>query len=169
MRKKFVLSSIVFMTVLALSGCLPSATNMVNEQQTKDTNINKSNDLPQTTESEVTIDKKEDSTLKNQYKDVTAAEAKNLIETMADLVIIDVSPHYAQGHLPGAVNYYLGDGSLDKAIPNLDKNKPYLVYCHVDSVARAGAQKLIDSGFKNIYRLQGNYSGWVDAGYEIEK
>ena len=103
-----------------------------------------------------------------KYTDVTPEEAKALIEDNPDLVIIDVSPFYDQGHLPGAVNYYAGDGSLDEAIPTLDKNGIYLVYCHSDSVSRQGAQALIDAGFKNVYRLEGNYSAWVDAGYEIE-
>ena len=40
------------------------------------------------------------------YIDVTPAEARELIDENPDLVIIDVSPHYAQGHLPGAVHYY---------------------------------------------------------------
>ena len=106
---------------------------------------------------------------KTTYMDITAAEAKALIEETPDIVIIDVSPAYAKGHLPGAVNYYLGDGSLDNAIPGLDKEKTYLVYCHVDSVAIQGAQKLIDAGFMKVYRLEGNYQAWVDAGYPIEK
>jgi rhodanese-related sulfurtransferase len=106
---------------------------------------------------------------RSSYIDVTPAEAKDLIDNNPDLIIIDVSPAYADGHLPGAVNYYLGDGSLDKAIPTLDKNKMYLVYCHVDSVAIQGAQKLVDAGFKHVYRLEDNYSAWVDAGYPIEK
>ena len=105
----------------------------------------------------------------NTYIDVTPAEAKELIDTEPDLVVIDVSPNYAQGHLPGAVNYYLGDGSLDAAIPTLDKNKTYLVYCHVDSVAIQGAQKLIDAGFDPVYRLEGNYAAWVNAGYPVKK
>ena len=104
----------------------------------------------------------------SEYIDVTPEEAKALIEDNPDLVIIDVSPHYEEGHLPGAVNYYIGDGSLDEAIPTLDKNGIYLVYCHSDSVSRQGAQALLDAGFKNVYRLEGNYSAWVDAGYEIE-
>ncbi|MFC1974081.1 molybdopterin-dependent oxidoreductase [Chloroflexota bacterium] len=106
--------------------------------------------------------------VKATYTDVTPTEAKELIEENQDLIIIDVSPNYAQGHLPRAVNYYLGDGSLDKAIPKLDKTKKYLVYCHVDSVAIQGAQKLVDAGFENVYRLKGNYQAWVDAGYQIE-
>ena len=55
------------------------------------------------------------------YMDVTAAEAKELIDNNPDLIILDVSPKYDDGHLPGAVNYYIGDGSLDDAIPTLDK------------------------------------------------
>lgn len=103
------------------------------------------------------------------YIDVSPADAKDLIDNNPDIIIIDVSPHYAQGHLPGAINYYLGDGSLDDAIPTLDKDATYLVYCHVDSVAIAGAQALVDAGFGKVYRLEGNYSAWVDAGYPIEQ
>lgn len=102
------------------------------------------------------------------YVDVTAEEAKELIDTKPDLIIIDVSPNYDNGHIPGAINYYIGDGSLDNAIPSLDKNKEYLVYCHVDSASIGGAQKLVDAGFTMVYRLEGNYQAWVDAGYPIE-
>lgn len=109
-----------------------------------------------------------DSDSTNTYIDLSPSEAKELIDSTPDLIIIDVSPFYAQGHIPGSINYYLGDGSLDAAIPMLDKNKVYLVYCHVDSVSIAGANKLIEAGFKNVYRLEGNYSAWVDAGYPVE-
>jgi rhodanese-related sulfurtransferase len=102
------------------------------------------------------------------YIDVSAAEAKDLIDNNADLVIIDVSPAYDDGHIPGAINYYVGDGSLDAAIPSLDISKEYLVYCHVDSAAISGSQKLVDAGFSPVYRLEGNYQAWVDAGYDIE-
>ncbi len=84
------------------------------------------------------------------YMDVTAMEAKELIDTKPELIIIDVSPSYDNGHLPGAINYYIGDGSLDAAISSLDKNKEYLVYCHVDSASIGGAQKLIDAGFITV-------------------
>jgi rhodanese-related sulfurtransferase len=103
------------------------------------------------------------------YTDLTPAEAQNLIADNPDLIIIDVSPAYDQGHLPGAVSYPVGDGTLEAVIPTLDKDATYLVYCHVDSVAIQGALALVDAGFTNVYRLEGNYSGWVDAGYPIEQ
>jgi rhodanese-related sulfurtransferase len=102
------------------------------------------------------------------YTDVTAPEAKELIDTTPGLVVIDVSPIYEQGHIPGAVNYYAGDGSLDAAIPTLDPNASYLVYCHTDAASIQGAQNLVDAGFTNVYRLEGNFAAWVDAGYPVE-
>ena len=102
------------------------------------------------------------------YTDISAAEAKQLIDDDPEVVVIDVSPIYSAGHLQGAVNYYLGDGSLDAAIPTLDKDATYLVYCHTESVSRQGAQKLVDAGFMNVYRLEGDYDAWVDAGYPTE-
>jgi rhodanese-related sulfurtransferase len=104
-----------------------------------------------------------------EFIDVGPRKAKELIDQNPELVIIDVSPNYAEGHLPGAVNYYLGDGSLEEEIPMLDKEKTYLVYCHVESVSIQGAQLLVDAGFENVYRLDGDYSAWVEAGYEIDQ
>jgi len=102
------------------------------------------------------------------YKDITPKQAKELIDSNPNLIIIDVSSNYNEGHIPGAINYYIGDGSLDNAIPTLDKTATYLVYCHVSSASRLGAQKLIDAEIENVYRLLGDYSAWVDADYEIE-
>lgn len=164
MKKVFLLVlSIAF--IVSLSACLPAPQDSMTNQQNNNTNVT----TPAATNQPEMTDEKDEQTTPLSYVDVSPAQAKNLIETKDDLIVIDVSPHYAEGHLPGAVHYYLGDGSLDKAIPSLDKTKPYLVYCHVDSVAIAGAQKLVDAGFMEVYRLEGNYSAWVDAGYEIEK
>lgn len=103
------------------------------------------------------------------FTDVSVIEAQALIKKTKHLVIIDVSPAFARGHLPGAVNYPLGDGSLDEILLTLDKSNTYLVYCHADTATIKGAQKMIDAGFKKVYRMTGNYQGWVDAGYPVEK
>jgi rhodanese-related sulfurtransferase len=102
------------------------------------------------------------------YVDVTAAEAKELIDENPDIIILDVSPDYLSGHIPGAVNHYLGDGSLEEAIPSLDKSKTYLVYCTFTNGSVEAAQKLVDAGFSKVYRLEGNFQAWVDAGYPVE-
>jgi rhodanese-related sulfurtransferase len=102
------------------------------------------------------------------YKDISAAELYQMMMDYPDLIVIDVSPAYANGHIPGAVNYYVGDGTLDYTIPYLDPYAKYVVYCHGDPPAMLGAQKLIDAGFYFVSRLEGNYGAWVDAGYDVE-
>ena len=102
------------------------------------------------------------------YIDVTPEEAKKLIESTPGLVILDVSPLHDKGHIPGAINHYVGDGSLDEAIKTLDKGVPYLVYCHSDSASISGSKKLVAAGFDPVYRIIGNYGAWVAAGYPVE-
>ena len=102
------------------------------------------------------------------YVDVTPPQAKKIIGDMANLVIIDVSSAYNQGHIPGSLNYVLADGSLDLVAPILEKTKTYLVYARTDEESVAGAQKLIDLGLEKVYRLAGNLQAWVDAGYATE-
>jgi rhodanese-related sulfurtransferase len=104
----------------------------------------------------------------SEYTDLPPAEAKALIERHRGAIVIDVSPYWDAGHLPGALAYPLSDGSLDAAIPGLDPDERYLVYCHGDGPSIQGAQKLVDAGFKYVYRLEGNYGAWVAAGYPVE-
>lgn len=149
--------------LVAILGLVGVTVYMVNKPP-KDETPNETNQTTQEAESTETKPMQE----KPKYVDITPTKAQELIENTSDLIIIDVSPKYDEGHIPGAINYYVGDGSLDEAIPTLDKEATYLVYCHVDSAAIAGATKLIEAGFEKVYRLEGNYSAWVDAGFEIE-
>jgi len=102
------------------------------------------------------------------YIDLNPEDFYALMNSSSNPVVLDVSPKYQGGHLPGSINYYVGDGSLDAAIPSLDKSKTYLVYCHVDSASILGSEKLVEAGFPNVYRLVGNYSAWIAAGYPVE-
>ena len=102
------------------------------------------------------------------YIDVSPQLAYQMVMDNSNLMIIDVSPKYADGHLPGAANYYIGDGSLDEVISILSSQSDYLIYCHTDSASILGAQKLVDAGFENVYRLEANYAGWVEAGFKVE-
>ena len=104
------------------------------------------------------------------YKDIPPAVAyqmylDEIFELIIDVVGLDI---YSLGHLPGAVNYIWADGTLNSKIPTLDKEGTYLVYCHTDPPSTDSAQSLIDAGITNVYRLEGNYRAWVDAGYPTE-
>ena len=107
---------------------------------------------------------------KQTYMDIKPAEAyeryqNNEFDLIIDVVGLDI---YSLGHLPGAVNYVWADGTLTRKIPDLDPLLTYLVYCHTDPPSTAGAQLLVDAGFENIYRLEGNFAAWKNAGYPVE-
>ena len=106
------------------------------------------------------------------FIDIAASQVKSKIDAGDFEAIFDVSPHFSEGHLPGATNANnasAGGTDLSELITSLDKTKVYLVYCHVNSPAMNGAQLMEDAGFQNVYRLEGNYSAWVAAGYDVEK
>ncbi len=157
--KQLAILLLILALILAIAGCTAATTTTTSTVETSTTTSAAMTAGSSSSESEAPA----------SYIDVTPMEAQDLIANEPDLVIIDVSPVYDNGHLPGAVNYYVGDGSLDEALSMLDQDKPYLVYCHTDSASILGAQKMVDAGFSRVYRLEGNYSAWVDAGYEIEQ
>lgn len=101
------------------------------------------------------------------YVEIDALAAQALMESTPNLVIIDVSPVYDQGHLPGAISIPVGQ--LEDRLGELDPSQPHLVYCHGDGPAIRAAELLVANGFTSVYRLQGNYAGWVNAGLPVEK
>ena len=107
---------------------------------------------------------------KDTYMDITPEVAyeklqNNDFDLIIDVVGLDI---YSLGHLPGAVNYVWATGELRDRIPTLDPELTYLVYCHTDPPSTDSAQAMVDAGFNNIYRLEGNFAAWRDGGYPIE-
>ena len=104
------------------------------------------------------------------FVDIAPTTVKSKIDAGDFKAIFDVSPAYAQGHLPGATNANASGGgtALSSLIENMDKTKSYLVYCHSDAASMNGAQLMEDAGFMNVYRLEGNYGAWTGAGYAVE-
>ena len=87
-------------------------------------------------------------------------------------VIIDVngSESYAQGHVPGALDYEAIQAKLSDVLPK-DKNALIVAYCGNPkcqaylSAARA-AEKL---GYKNVKHMSAGIAGWKEAGQKTEK
>jgi thiosulfate sulfurtransferase len=107
---------------------------------------------------------------KDTYMDITPKVAYEKLQNNDFDLIIDVVGLniYTLGHLPGAVNYVWADGTLESKIPTLDPDLTYLVYCHTDPPSTDSAQAMVDAGFENIYRLEGNFAAWRDGGYPVE-
>ncbi|MFC5269983.1 rhodanese-like domain-containing protein [Adhaeribacter terreus] len=102
-------------------------------------------------------------------KTIDTDEAKALLEKEEDLVILDVRTpeEYAGGHLKNAVLLNKYDADFETRIQDLDREKPYLVYCAMGG--RSGETKALMQklGFKKVYDTKG-FEDLKNAGLPVE-
>ena len=79
-------------------------------------------------------------------------------------IIIDVraTDEFAAGHLDGAVNYTVEDGTLEQALSNLNPNANYVVYCRSGRRSAIAADLMKENGFTQIADL-GSLEDAADA------
>jgi rhodanese-related sulfurtransferase len=97
--------------------------------------------------------------------DVTAEQARGLIESTNDLIVVDVREPYeycdAVGHIPGALNYPLSSGVLEARYEELPIDGPVLVVCRSGGRSNAAANFLDSKGFSFVYDMMGGMSAWI--------
>lgn len=100
------------------------------------------------------------------YVNITAQEAKELMDREEGYVILDVrtEEEYAQGHIPGAI--LIPDYEIEtKAEAVLtDKDQMILVYCRSGRRSKNAAQVLLELGYTDIRE----FGGIIDWPYDIE-
>ena len=102
----------------------------------------------------------------NYMMNITAQEAKEIMDTQEGYVILDTrtQEEYDQGHIPGAVLLPY-DEVLQKAETILtDKNQLILVYCRSGRRSKLAANDLVKLGYTNIRE----FGGIIDWPYETE-
>ena len=102
------------------------------------------------------------------YQQITAEEAKSMMEEKPDAVILDVreQDEYDAGHIPGAVLLSVGtinEETAASAIP--EKDTVVLVYCRSGNRSKTASQALADLGYTRIYE----FGGIKDWPYEVER
>jgi len=105
--------------------------------------------------------------MNNTYVQISAAEAKALMDSEKDYVIIDArtQEEYDAGHIPGAVlipEYEIADRA-ESELP--DKNQLILVYCRSGRRSKIASQALVDLGYTNVKE----FGGIIDWEYETIK
>lgn len=104
---------------------------------------------------------------KSMYEQITAEEAKNIMDSGEDVVILDAreQDEYDSGHIPGAIliPYTEIENKAEDILP--DKDKQILVYCRSGRRSKIAAEILSSLGYTNIKE----FGGIIDWPYEIEK
>ena len=91
------------------------------------------------------------------YMNITAAEAKEIMDRETGFVILDVrtEEEYAEGHVPGAILIpdYEIEARAEEELP--DKDRMLLVYCRSARRSKIAAEALVEMGYTNIYEFGG--------------
>lgn len=100
-------------------------------------------------------------------KNVSAEEARILIQGNKDMVILDVrtKEEYDRGHIPGAI--LIPAQELPSRIKELNTyvKKPILVYCASGGRSPGAVNTLLRNSFAPIYHLYSGVSSWK---YELQ-
>jgi rhodanese-related sulfurtransferase len=104
----------------------------------------------------------------NSYVNVNVPEAKQMIGSNPNLVILDVrtQTEYDEGHIENAVLIPVSE--LEGRLDELNSEKDTLVYCRSGVRSATASQILVDNGFSSVYNMLGGMLAWRDAGYWIE-
>jgi len=101
--------------------------------------------------------------------DVHAVKAKRDAGERFTLVDVREDREWDAGHLPGAV--HLGKGvierDVEKAIP--DHDAEVVLYCGGGFRSALAADNLQKMGYRNVWSMDGGFSGWKEAGYDLSK
>ncbi len=100
------------------------------------------------------------------YKKISAKEAKEMIDTNPNIIILDVrsEEEYNEVRIPDSL--LIPDYDLKEQAPQLlaDKDATILVYCRTGRRSAQSAKTLMELGYTNVYDI----GGIVDWEYETE-
>lgn len=103
----------------------------------------------------------------NEYEQITAEKAKELMDSETGYVIIDArtEEEYADGHIEGAIlipEYEIAQRA-ESELP--DKNRLILVYCRSGRRSKIASKALADLGYTNVKE----FGGIIDWPYDVVK
>lgn len=90
------------------------------------------------------------------YRHITAEEAKEIMDSEKNMVILDVrtQEEYGSGHIRGAV-CLPNEEIMEEPKELTDKAQKILVYCRSGKRSRQAAQKLANMGYENVLEFGG--------------
>ena len=104
---------------------------------------------------------------KDMYEQITAEEAKEIMDNGEEFVALDVreKDEFDAGHISGAVliPYTEIDQRAKEILP--DQEKQILVYCRSGRRSKIAAESLAKLGYTNVKE----FGGIIDWPYDIEK
>jgi rhodanese-related sulfurtransferase len=108
---------------------------------------------------------------KSRVTETDVETVRNRMEAGLRFHLVDVreDSEWERGHLPGAVHMGKGviERDIEKVIP--DRDAEIVLYCGGGFRSALAADALQRMGYRRVLSMDGGYSGWVDAGGQVER
>ena len=103
----------------------------------------------------------------NSYEQITPEQAKNIMDTETDYIIIDArtTEEFAEGHIENAIlipEYEIAERA-EKELPR--KEQLILVYCRSGRRSKIASEELVKLGYTNVKE----FGGIIDWPYDVVK
>ena len=98
-------------------------------------------------------------------REISRAEAKEMLDDGAQLVDVRTDHEWETGHLPGAVHIALPE--LPERTAEIDKERPVIFYCRGGNRSSMAATALAEAGYDAV-KLSEGAVGWEEEGLAFE-
>src|SRR5690349_14334771 len=100
-----------------------------------------------------------------EAKEVTRAEAQELIANGAQLVDVRAEHEWEAGRIGGAAHIPLAE--LSERVGEIDKERPVVLYCRGGNRSTMATEALAEAGYDAV-KLSEGIVGWAEEGLPLE-
>ncbi len=94
----------------------------------------------------------------SDFKRISIARAKQLIQDNAVIADIRDEQSFAQGHMAKA--FHLTNTSLGQFMREHDYAQPVVVVCYHGNSSQGAAQYLAEQGYEQVFSMDGGFESW---------
>lgn len=95
---------------------------------------------------------------------------QQVLSGKAYLFDIRTAEEYAIGHIAGAQNHdFYQTAEFTQILTDLDKTKPYLIYCRSGNRSSQALAIMQEAGFTHVTELAGGIVSWQQAGLPLSQ
>jgi rhodanese-related sulfurtransferase len=98
-------------------------------------------------------------------KEISRAEAREMLDQGAQLIDVRADHEWETGHLPGAVHIPLAE--LAGRVAEVDKDRPVILYCRGGNRSSMATTALAEAGY-DAAKLTDGAVGWEEEGLPFE-
>jgi rhodanese-related sulfurtransferase len=97
--------------------------------------------------------------------EISPADAKQLIESGAQLIDVRTDAEYEAGHIPGSQHVPLAD--LQPEVGGLEREQALVIYCRSGDRSGLAADAFAASGW-DAHSITGGLEAWQEEGFPLE-